>query len=144
MKRNTKRYFALVLAVVLMLAVSAPAFAEYDEKEPRRASAYINAVYAYTTVSGGSVNVYFAITATGPMSSLGDTDIFIMDSSDYCVAILDSSNTSGLMGYNQGYYSNTISWPHAVSGERYYAIVGYKASNSTGYDTTAYTTNWAP
>ena len=144
MKCNTKRYYVLVLAVILMLTVSAPAFATSDEKEPHRASDYISYVYAHTSVSGGSVNVYFAIMGTGTMSSLGATDIFIFDSHGSSVATLNSSNTSGLMGYNQGYYSNTISWPHAVSGERYYAIVGYKASDSTGYDTTAYTTNWAP
>ena len=90
------------------------------------------------------MNVYFAITGTGTMDSLGATEIFIFNSHNSCVAILDDTNTTGLMGYNQGYYSNTISWPYAVSGEHYRAIVGYKAEKDGGYDTTSYQTNWAP
>ncbi len=144
MERTTKRFLALILVLVTVLATVVPAFAVSDEKEQQRASAYITSVYAHTSVSNGSVNVYFAITGTGPMDSLGATDIFILDSHNYCVAMLDDTNTTGLMGYNQGYYSNTISWPYAVSGERYRAIVAYKAEKDGGYDTTGYETNWAP
>ncbi len=144
MKRTTKCFFALILVFVAVLAVSVQAFAAPDEKDPQRASDYISYVYAHTSVSGGSVNVYFAIMGTGTMDSLGATDIYIFNSNNPCVAILDATNTSGLMGYNQGYYSNTISWPYAVSGERYNAIVGFKAEKDGGYDTTGYMTNWAP
>ena len=78
------------------------------------------------------------------MDSLGATDIFVYDSHNYCVAWINSSNATGLMGYNDFYYSNTINCCSAASGERYYAIVGYKAEDSTGYDTTSYLTNYAP
>ncbi len=144
MKKTSKRFLSLILVLVAVLATVLPAYAVSDEEEQQRASAYISAVYAYTTVSNGSVNVYFAITGTGTMDSLGATDIYIFNSHNYCVAILDDTNTTGLMGYNQGYYSNTISWPYAVSGERYRAIVAYKAEKDGGYDTTGYETNWAP
>ncbi len=143
MKKTIKRSLAFLFVVVAILSVSAPAFATDAENEPQRASAYINAVYAYTTINNGYVKVYFAITGTGPMDSLGATEIFIYDHDNDCVACLDSSNTSDLMGYNRGYYSNTVTGLSAVSGEHYYAIVGFKAENSTGYDTTSYATNWA-
>lgn len=142
MKRTTKCFFALILVFVAVLAVSVQAFAAPDEKDPQRASDYISYVYAHTSVSGGSVNVYFAIMGTGTMTSLGATDILIYDSDNDLVAMLDSSNTNGLMGYNRGYYSNTVTGLSAVSGEHYYAIVGFKAANSSGYDTTAYMTSW--
>ena len=144
MNRNSKRFLALILVLVAVFATAVPAFATSDADEPQRASDYISYVYAHTSVSGGSVNVYFAIMGTGPMDSLGATDIMIFNSHNSCVAILDDTNTTGLMGYNQGYYSNTISWPYAVSGERYRAIVGYKSEKDGGYDTTSYQTNWAP
>ena len=144
MKRTAKQFLALVLVFVAVLSFSIPALANSEEQEPQRASAYITSVYAHTSINNGTVKVYFAITGTNTMDSLGATDILVLDSHNHCVAMLDSTNTSGLMGYNQGYYSNTISCLSAVSGERYYAIVAYKAEKDGGYDTTAYQTNWAP
>lgn len=144
MKRTSKRFLAIILALAAILVATVPAFAAPDKDEPQRASDYISYVYANTSVSNGSVNVYFAITGTGPMDSLGATDILIFNSHNSCVAWLNDTNTTGLMGHNQGYYSNTIGWPHAVSGEYYYAIVAYKAEKDGGYDTTAYETGWAP
>ena len=142
MKKSFKRSLALLFVVVAIISISAPAFAADVDNEPQRASAYINAVYAHTSINNGYVKVYFAITGTGTMTSLGATEILIYDSDNDCVACLDSSNTSGLMGYNRGYYSNTVTGLSAVPGEHYYAFVGFKATNSSGYDTTAYSTNW--
>ena len=144
MKITAKRFLSLFLVIVAVLSFSIPAFANSENQEPQRASDYISYVYAHTSVSNGTVQVYFAIMGTGTMDSLGATDILVLDSHNHCVAMLDSTNTSGLMGYSQGYYSNTISCLSAVSGERYYAIVAYKAEKDGGYDTTAYQTNWAP
>ena len=68
------------------------------------------------------------------MDSLGATDITIFDNHHTCVALLDSSNTSGLMGYNTGYYQNTINWSGAVSTEDYYALVFFKSAKGSGYN----------
>ena len=141
MKEAARRFLALTLVFVVVLSFALPTFAS-DADEQQRASDYISYVYAYTSINNGYVKVYFAITGTGTMTSLGATEIFIYDSDDDLVAMLDSSNTSGLMGYNRGYYSNTVTGLSAVSGEHYYAIVGFKAANSSGYDTTAYATDW--
>ncbi len=142
MKEAVRRFLALTLVFVVVLSFVLPTFAFSDVDEQQRASNYISYVYAHTSINNGYVKVYFAITGTGTMDSLGATAILIYDSDDDCVACLDSSNTSGLMGYNRGYYSNTVTGPIAVSGEHYYAIVGFKAANSSGYDTTAYATSW--
>lgn len=140
MKRNFKRIFSLLFAALTVAMLALPAVATYDNAEPNRSSAYIGAYYADVTKNGDQIDVYFQITGTGTMTSIGATDIAIMDQRGHCVALLDSSNTSGLMGSNTFFYSNTITWTGAVSGMRYYAIVGFKAGNSTGYDTTCYTT----
>ena len=140
MKLFKKRFFSLLLAALLIASMSIPTMATSDPDEQTRASAYISYCFARTTVSGGDVNVYFRITGTGTMTSIGATDIIIYDENDNWVALLDSSNTAGLMGSNTFFYSNTVSWNGAVSGMRYYAIVGFKAANSNGYDTTCFTT----
>ncbi len=142
MRRIAKRILALVLVFVAVLSASIPAFAAYEEDENQRASDYINSVYAYTYVSMGSVYVYYSITGTSTMDSLGATDIMVFNSHNSCVALLDSSNTTGLMGSNNVVFSNTINCCSYQSGEHYYAIVGYKAEKNGGYDTTSYMTGW--
>lgn len=144
MKLGKNRIIAFILVMLLIMSVSAPAMAAFDEKEPSRASAYISSCYARTQIVDGVVQVYFRITGTGTMTSIGATDILVYDSDDDCVAYLDSSNTSGLMGSNTIFYQNTIDCLTAVAGERYYAIVGYKAENAYGYDTTSYMTPLVP
>ena len=143
MKTFNKRFVSLFLAILLMLAVAIPAMAVNDEREePNRASDYINSCYADVTRIGNSVDVYFTITGTGLMTSIGATDIAIFNNHGKCVALLNSSNTTGLMGTNRYFYSNTITWNGAVTGDQYYAIVFFKAEDSNGYDTTSYTTTY--
>ena len=144
MKHNKSRILALVLTMLLLFSISAPAMAAFDEREPDRASAYITSYYARTQIVNGVVQVYYRITGTGTMTSIGATDVMVFDSHDDCVAFLDSSNTTGLMGSNVGFYQNTVDCLAAVAGERYYAIVGYKAENAYGYDTTSYMTPLVP
>ena len=144
MKCSATRILSLVLALFVILTCSITAYAEDEEQGTHRASAYIGNVYAYTFIDNGMVRVHYSITGTGPMDSIGATAIMVFKSNYGCVACLDSSNTTGLMGSNTFYYSNTISCCSAQSGERYYAIVLYKAEDSTGYDTTSYTTYPVP
>ena len=144
MKKTIKRFLALVLALAAVLSFSIPAFAEYDEDANQRSSDYITSVYARIYVNMGSVCVYYDITGTSTMDSLGATGIMVFNSHNSCVALLDSSNTTGLMGSNSVVYSNTINCCSYQSGEHYYAIVGYKAEKNGGYDTTSYMTGWTP
>ena len=143
MKTINRRLLSLFLVCFIVLAMAVPAMATNDERaEPNRASDYIFSVYADVTRIGNSVDIYFTITATGVMTSVGATDIAIFNNHGNCVALLNSSNTTGLMGSNCSFYFNTITWNGAVTGDRYYAIVFFKAENSSGYDTTCYTTTY--
>jgi hypothetical protein len=142
MKNTAKRFLALVLVFVAVLSFSIPAFADYDEDENRRASDYINCVSADIYVSMGSVYVYYSITGTSTMDSIGATDILVYNSHNSCVACLVSNTTPGLMGSNTAFFYNTINCCNYQSGEHYYAIVGYKAEKNGGYDTTSYMTGW--
>ena len=143
MRTINKRCISLFLAILLVLAAAIPAMATNSERdEQNRASDYIYSCYAQVTRIGNSVDVYFTITGTGLMTSIGATDIAIFNNHGSVVAWLDSSNTTGLMGYNRYFYSNTITWNGAVSGDQYYAIVFFSSGNSNGYDTTSYTTSY--
>lgn len=140
MKHNYKRILSLLLAILLVATLALPAMAIYEDEVPNRSSAYIGSYYADITKVGNRLDVYYNITGTGTMTDIGATDIIICNQSGYPVAILDSGNTTGLMGHNVPFYSNTVSWFGASSGTDYYAIVGFKCADSTGYDTTCYTT----
>lgn len=144
MKHFKSSITALVLAMLLMFSITAPAMASFDMDEQIRGSDYINSCYARTQIVGGVVQVYYRITGTGTMTSIGATDIMVFDSDDDCVALIESDDTPGMMGSNVGFYQNTIDCLTAVAGERYYAIVGYKAENAYGYDTTSYMTPLVP
>jgi hypothetical protein len=144
MKKYKYRILALILSMLLLLSASVPTMAALVDGDSPNASAYIHSYYARTQIVNGDVQVYYRITGTGTMTSIGATGILIYDSDDDCVAVLNSSNTTGLMGSNTVFYSNTVTGLSAVSGERYYAIVGFKAENVTGYDTTSYMTPLIP
>ncbi len=144
MKHYKSRILALALAMLLLFSISAPAMAASDGRNSDRASAYISSYYARTQIVDGVVQVYFRITGTGTMTSIGATGIMVFDSDDDCVALIESDDTPGMMGSNTIFYQNTIDCLAAVAGERYYAIVGYKAENAYGYDTTSYMTPLVP
>jgi hypothetical protein len=142
-KTRKNRIIAMILAIMIAFTLSLPAMAaEDDSEEPSRASDYISCVYAQVDRSGNSIDVFFDIVATGYMTNLGAMGIAIYNNHGNCVAYLTPSNTSGLMVQNRAIYSNTITWNGAVTGDRYYAIVAFKAENSNGSDFTSYTTSY--
>lgn len=144
MKKKLFHFIVILLTVSTVLSLAAPAMAtdSVDNISPR-ASAYITGVWAGAYGGDGSIRIEFDITATGKMTSLGATSIEIINSSGRTVKTFVKSTTPSMMGSNQTYYSSSVTYYGATSGERYYAIVYYKASNSSGSDTTSYTTNYA-
>lgn len=142
MKKEIHKLLAMALVLVTLCSIISPVLAaEPPEPDSPDASYYINDVYAEATGTNGTVNVYFSITATGKMSSLGATNIILYNSSGY-VASKQYATTPGMMGYSRTFYSNTISFTGLSAGS-YYAEVYYRASNSSGYDTTSFTTDWS-
>ena len=143
MRKRFRNFLALALVVVTIFSLAIPAMAAENRGETSpRASAYITAVWASASKSGGTVTVKFSITGTNTMSSLGATTIAIYNSSGTVVKSFSSSTTSGMMGYDKMYHNSSVSWDGAESGKKYYAIVFYKASLGSGYDTTSYTTEY--
>ncbi len=137
MKKRIFRWIAIFVVLALTVAPMT-AFAV----EPR-ASAYIeNTSVGIQRVSSG-VKVNFNIAGTGVMSNIGATMIQIYTAGGDFAKGYYYSTTSGLMGYNRSFYGNSITWTGADSGTRYYAVVTFKASNSSGSDTHVSITGYA-
>lgn len=142
MKRGIHKLLAMALVLVALCSIISPALAAAPpELASPDASYYISNVYAEATGTNGTVYVYFSIMATGKMSSLGATSIILYNSGGQ-VASKYYLTTTGMMGSNQTFYSNTIPF-YGLSSGSYFAEVYFKASNSSGYDTTSYTTGWS-
>lgn len=141
MKSLGKRLIALMLVTVALFSITSPVYATDTENEVApQSSAYIAAVWASATGVNGCVKVDFSITATGPMERLGATSVAIINSSGTIVQSYFYTSTPGMMGYNRTYFAGSVTYRDATPGGRYYAVVGYKAGDSTGSDTTSYTT----
>ena len=129
-----------IIAILCSIVVPVEATAPPITDSPK-ASAYINNVYAYGTGGSGSASVYFDITGTGKMTSLGATNIVLYKSGSGYVSQKQYYYYPNMMGYNKTYHYDTESFS-GLSAGTYYAVVYYKASNSYGYDTTSYTTDY--
>jgi hypothetical protein len=104
-------------------------------------SQYISSTSASISANSGVITVSFNIIATGTMTSVGATKVQIKDSGGNTVKTFYSSTTAGMMGYNRIIYSGSVSYS-GTSGQKYYAVVSFKAANSSGSDTTSRTTGY--
>ncbi|WP_394272149.1 acid shock protein [Butyricicoccus sp.] len=136
MKANMKKIIALVLVFALCLSVAAFA-------AETRASNFINSKVA-TASSGNGITVTFTIRATGTMTDLGATKIVIKTYSGTTVKTYNYTDDgfAYLLGHNCSTYTASVSYP-GFPGNQYYAVVYFKAGNSSGSETTTYTTNLA-
>ena len=143
MKSISRRFISLLLVVATVLCMIIPvAAAEADNGVAPAASAYIGSVWASAVGSNGTVTVNFSITATGTMTSLGATCIEIWNSGGTVSKTFYPSTTGGMTGYNSARYSSHVTWYNATPGSKYYAVVYYHATNSSGYDTSSYVTTY--
>lgn len=143
-KHLFNRLISLFLVFVSLFTISVPVMATDSSREISPSSSeYISSVWATCSSGNGSITTEFSITAKSKMNSLGATTIEIKNSSDTTVKLFTYETTSSMMGSNRVYYKSSVTWYGASSGSKYYAIVYFKAANSSGNDTTMYTTSYA-
>lgn len=144
MKHKTARFAAILLIAAAFFALFAPAYAaQPDEAEPAqaRSNAYISSYSAGMYAgSGGKVTAYFDIVGTGIMDMIGATAIYIYTSSGSRVATYHYSNYPSFMGYNNYTHSGSVSYQGTV-GQKYYCVVYYYSSNSSGHGTESLASN---
>lgn len=134
MKKNTFRTICTVLTLAICLSSLITAEA--------RASLYIDSRYASTTsIGSGKITVHYDITATGRMTTIGATKIEIKNSSGTTIKTYKNTDAgyAYLMDSNRTFYSGSVTY-QGIRGNAYYAVVWFKAGNSSGSDTATYTT----
>lgn len=135
MKKSFFKTTSLVL--IFALCMSVMTFSAYA-----RSSNYIYSRYAdATSIGNGKITINFDITATGRMTTIGATKIEIKSSSGSTLKTYKCTDTGYeyMMGSNRTVYSSSVTY-QAISGNSYYAVVYFKAGNSSGSDTATYTT----
>ena len=143
MKAMFRRIIVMMLVVSTIMCMIVPASAANSNSDVSpAASAYINGVWAEAVGSDGDVRVNFSISATGTMTSLGASKIQIKDSSDTIVKTFYASTSGGMTGYSRSSYSSHVIWYDATPGAKYYAVVYFQATNSSGGDSSTYTTTY--
>lgn len=144
MKAKTRRLIAMIVVLATLCTMAVPVFAvNADSGISPQASYYISAVSASASGGTGSIRVNFNITATGWMTSLGAQYVEIYNSNDTLVKTFYASTTSGMLASNRTSYSSSVTYNGATKGAKYYAVVTFKASNSSGGDSDTYTTGYA-
>lgn len=122
MKQRIRHLFSIILALSLLAALAAPAFAQ-ERASDRFAATYAGA----TAIGGGQVVFEFDITATGYMDQIGFKRIKIYEkqaSGSYeCVLEMDE-NDHGFMFTND--YSAYGSYTYqGIPGVKYYANIQF-------------------
>lgn len=135
MKKTIIRTISLTLIFALCLAFVAGA-------AEARASYYIKRTSAAATASGnGKITVIHSITGTGIMTEIGATKIEIKNASGSTLKTYKCTDPGyeSMMGSNTGNHNGSVTYS-GISGATYYAVVYFKAANSTGGDTNIITT----
>ena len=136
--KKTMRFLSLVLVIGICLSLSGMAV------EPR-ASLYISRSAGYAIQGDDGIIIGFTLVGTGIMTDIGATRIEIKNASGRLVATYRYTDDgySNMMGHDRATYSSSITYEDAISGKDYYAVIYFKAGNSSGSDTDTLTTGLA-
>lgn len=137
--RKLRRMIAILLVLAAVLSTtSLAAFSDGSEASPM-ASAYVKSCNAnINKLSNGDISISFSINATGTMTEIGVTDIYLYqyDGSTHSTAATFHHTDPGyeyLMSGNRKIYSGSVTYD-ATAGNEYHAYVFFKAKNANGSD----------
>ena len=138
-RKNMKfiRLLAMLLAIILVLPMGIST-AKAEGVQPR-ASSYLDSYNAYIYPAGSGKNqVWFTVTGTGYMDTLGYMRVAIYESTDNSnwtwVKTFTDTNTPSMMGYDDYYHSGHVDY-QGVAGRYYRAYVCVWAGKDGGGDT---------
>ena len=139
-KRNYFTLFRLVAVIMVMaLTLSMGVSAATVETVQPRASDYLNSYNAYVYPAGsGKVQVWFTVTGTNYMDTLGALTIRIYESTDNSnwtwVKSFSNGNYPSMIGYDDYYHSGHVDY-QGVAGRYYRAYVTIWAGKDGDGDT---------
>ena len=128
------RFLTFILALLLLVPLGIPAKA--IETQPR-ASAYLAAYSAYTSALGnGKVRVYFEVSGTSYMDTIGASSIQLYESSDNSTWRLVKTFSSGvyasMLANSTDYHAGHVEYP-GTAGRYYKAYVcAWASKNGSG------------
>lgn len=129
MLKKSTSVFVCLIALLLVLSLSVPAYANAAEAElvQPRASAYLETYGAYVYLPGnGQVQVYFDVTGTDYMDELGALSIAIYESTDGAnwtwKDTFKHDLTPGMLSYNDDFHTGHVTY-NGVRGRYYKAYV---------------------
>lgn len=136
--KKTMRFLSLVLVIGICLSLSGMAVES-------RASYYISRTAGYVVAGDDGLIIGFTLVGTGRMTDIGATKIEVKNASGTTVATYRYTDVgySNMMGHNTASYTSSITYEDAISGNDYYAVIYFKAGNSSGSDTDTLTTGLA-
>ena len=116
-----------LIALLLILSLTIPAYATGANTVQPRASAYLDNYGAYVYLPGtGEVQVYFNVMGTRLMDELGALSIAIYESTDGVnwtwKDTFKHDQTPGMLSYNDYYHSGYVSYD-GIRGRYYKAYV---------------------
>ncbi len=145
-----KKYFSVFLVLLFACATFSPiAFAAeienstyIDDRDANKiipyASLYLKGQRAWcSATSAGKIEIFFQVTATSKMNSVGATDIYIYEKNNGSwieVKHFSSYNTSGMLKYDTSFCASSVIFS-GTPGKEYKAIVtAYAGNDSSRYD----------
>lgn len=138
MKKYVKK-FVLFLLAVLFVVGTLPVV----EASNARASYYFSRTEEWVTATGsGKILIEFDVTATHTVSTLGASSIAVWEkqSSGSYKQIKLFTRADGIMHSNTAHVYDSVTY-QGTSGTKYYAVVTYYATDSSGSDSLRVTTN---
>lgn len=136
---NTKRNLLVrIIALILVLSTLAP-LAVSAAGPQARASSYLNSYSAYVHPAGsGKVQVWYSVTGTDYMDSIGYLTIQIYESKDNStwtwVKSYTNDSTPSMLDYNDYYHSGHVDY-NGVAGRYYKAYLCVWAGENGSGDT---------
>lgn len=138
-KKSIKVISLLVLAATIF-TTAAFAFNNSDKESSSRASAYISSESASITRNGGgSISINFSLTCMDYMNALGASTIKLYKSNGTLLKTYSYTSYPSMVTTNNYHHSGSVSYS-GTSGQYYYAVITFYASNSSGSDSINLTT----
>jgi len=139
-----KAFWKMFAGLLCLVLLSTTAFAnDYDFS---RTNAYITRTRATIDVLGdGELSIGFNISGKGKMDEIGATTIYLYENNGRTTRVAQTFRHTDpgytyLMGTDSYYHSGNVSY-EGTPGYTYYAVVEFRAGNSSGSDSTSYTTS---
>ena len=127
-----------IILVILVISMCLSINAQAGEI---KSSNYITSCEGAISSKTSGIKVSFSLTATNTMTDVGASTIYIKSSSGITVKTYRYESYPSMMGHNTASHTSSITYSGGISGHQYYAVIYFKAKNSSGSDTQVVTTS---